>query len=117
MHSTNLPLVKWFWAIYLVAADKGGISALRLSKHLGISWLTALSMLKKIRTAIADRDSLYSLLEELIDLDYAYVGGKGPGKRGRGAAGKKPVLVAIENEDNKAGCVAMKGAESVCGKK
>ena len=30
-HSTNLPLVKWFWAIYLLASDKGGISALRLS--------------------------------------------------------------------------------------
>jgi ribosomal protein L37AE/L43A len=23
-HSTNLPLVKWFWAIYLIASDKGG---------------------------------------------------------------------------------------------
>ena len=33
-HSTNLPLVKWFWAIYLVSADKGGISALRLTKYL-----------------------------------------------------------------------------------
>ena len=22
-HSTNLPLVKWFWAIYLIASDKG----------------------------------------------------------------------------------------------
>ncbi len=30
--STNLPSVKWFWTIYLVAADKGGISALRLAK-------------------------------------------------------------------------------------
>ena len=26
-HSTNLPLTKWFWAIYLMASDKGGISA------------------------------------------------------------------------------------------
>jgi len=33
-HSTNLPLVKWFWSIYLSASDKGGISALRLSKHM-----------------------------------------------------------------------------------
>ena len=36
-HSTNLPLVKWFWAIYLIASDKGGISALRLAKHIGVS--------------------------------------------------------------------------------
>ncbi len=26
-HSTKLPLVKWFWAIYFAGADKGGISA------------------------------------------------------------------------------------------
>ena len=28
-HSTNLLLTKWFWAIYLTASDKGGISAVR----------------------------------------------------------------------------------------
>jgi predicted RNA-binding Zn-ribbon protein involved in translation (DUF1610 family) len=38
-HSTNLPLVKWFWAICLVASDKGGISTMRLSKQIGVSWL------------------------------------------------------------------------------
>ncbi len=31
-HSTNLPLTKWFCAIYLTASDKGGISAVRLGK-------------------------------------------------------------------------------------
>ena len=33
-HSTNLPLTKWFWAIYLSASDKGGISAVHLSKQI-----------------------------------------------------------------------------------
>src|SRR5665811_502953 len=31
-HATKVPLVKWFWAIYLTASDKRGVSALRLSK-------------------------------------------------------------------------------------
>lgn len=115
-HSTNLPLVKWFWAIYLVASDKGGISALRLSKHLGVSWPTARSMLKKIRTAMVHRDSLYRLVDELIELDDTYVGGKKPGKRGRGAKGKKPILVAVEHKKKTAGFVAMKAVESVSGK-
>jgi len=114
-HSTNLPLVKWFWAIYFVATDKGGISALRLSKHLGVSWVTARSMLKKIRTAMAHRDSIYRFFEELIELDDTYVGGKRSGKRGRGAEGKKPVLVAIEHKEKTAGFVAMKAVESVSG--
>ena len=115
LHGTNLPLVKWFWAIYLVAADKGGISALRLSKHIGVTWLTARNMLKKIRTAMAHRDSLYRLLEQMIELDDTFVGGRRPGKRGRGAEGKKPVLVAVEHRDKAAGFVAMKAVESVSG--
>lgn len=35
-HSTNLSLVKWFWAIYFAATDKGGIFALRLAKHIKV---------------------------------------------------------------------------------
>jgi len=115
-HSTNLPLVKWFWAIYLMASDKGGISALRLSKHIGVSWPTARNMLKKIRTAMAHRDSIYRLFDELIELDDTYVGGKKPGKRGRGAKGKKPILVAVEHKGKTAGFVAMKAVEAVSGK-
>lgn len=115
-HSTNLPLVKWFWAIYLVAADKGGISALRLSKHIGVSWPTARNVLKKIRTAMAHRDSMYRLVNELIECDDAYIGGKKPGKRGRGAKGKKPIVVAVENKGNRAGFVAMEAVEELSGK-
>jgi hypothetical protein len=36
-HATKLPLTKWFWAIYWVSSDKGSISALRLSKLVGVS--------------------------------------------------------------------------------
>ena len=40
----------------LAAADKGGVSALRLSKMVGVSWPTAQSMLRKPRRAMGDRD-------------------------------------------------------------
>jgi transposase-like protein len=111
-HATKVPLVKWFWAIYLTASDKGGISALRLSKHIGISWLSARRILKKIRTAMAHRDSIYRL-NKLIEFDDTYVGGKRAGKRGRGAEGKKPVLVAVETRKKGAGFVAMKAVDTV----
>ncbi len=111
-HATKVPLVKWFWAIYLTASDKGGVSALRLSKHIGVSWLTARNMLRKIRQAMAHRDSIYRL-HRLIELDDTYVGGKHAGKRGRGAEGKKPVLVAVENRTKGAGFVAMQAVDSV----
>lgn len=111
-HSTNLPLIKWFWAIYLVGADKGGISALRLSKHIGVSWITAHRMLRKIRMVMAHRDSIYRL-ENLIECDDAFVGGKKAGKRGRGAAGKKPVLLAVERREKHAGFMAAETVEAI----
>ncbi len=112
-HATKLPLVKWFWLIYLAASDKGGISALRAAKHLGVSWITARSMLSKIRQAMAHRDSIYRL-SNLIELDDTVVGGKRSGKRGRGAEGKRPVLVAVESREKGAGFLAMQAVDSVC---
>jgi len=104
-HSTKIPLVMWFWAIYLTASDKGGISALRLAKQIGVSWPTAWKMLQKIRAAMKDRDSIYRL-QGIIELDDTLVGGKRPGKRGRGAEDKTPVVVAVEKQVKKAGFMA-----------
>ena len=112
-HASKVPLVKWFWAIYLTASDKGGISALRLSKQIQVSWITAYRMLTKIRTVMAHRDSIYRL-NNFIELDDAYVGGKKPGKRGRGASGKKPILVAVENIPGKyTGFAAMQAVDTI----
>ena len=112
-HSTNLPLVQWFLAIYLMVCDKGGLSALRLSKQIGVSWITAHRMLRKMRHAMADRDSIYRL-GGLVELDDAFVGGRrSGGKSGRGAEGKTPILVAIESRDKKAGFMAMETIPSV----
>jgi transposase-like protein len=111
-HSTNLPLTKWFWAIYWVSSDKGGISALRLSKLIGVTWRTAYAMLRKLRQAMGHRDSLYRL-GTIIELDDALIGGKRPGKRGRGAQGKTALLIACEQRGAHAGFVAMQAVEAV----
>ena len=73
--------------IYSVASFKGGISALRFSKWKGVSWPTTRNILRKIRTARTDRDSMYQL-HQLIEFDDSYVGRKKTGKRGRGASEK-----------------------------
>ena len=41
MHRSHLPLTKWFWAIYLVACDKRGISALALAGKIEVCYETA----------------------------------------------------------------------------
>ncbi|HYW75498.1 MAG TPA: IS1595 family transposase [Gammaproteobacteria bacterium] len=115
-HSSNVSLVKWFLAIYLMACDKGGISALRLSKQIGVSWITAHRMLRKMRHAMADRDSVYRV-GGLVELDDALVGGRRPGgKSGRGAEGKTPILVAVESRGPKVGFIAMETTPSVSAK-
>ena len=111
-HATKLPLTKWFWAIYWMGTDKGGISALRLSKLIGVTWRSAYRILSKLRTAMGNRDSIYRL-SEIIELDDALVGGKRSGKRGRGAEGKVSVLIACENKNGRPGFVAMEAVTSV----
>jgi len=111
-HGSRVPLTKWFWSLYLVSADKGGISALRLSKIIGVSWRTAYKMLRTLRAAMAARDSLYRLTG-LVEVGDAYIGAKKTGKAGRGG-GRTPVLVAIEKtEDGKPGFVAIEALDSL----
>ncbi len=111
-HATKLSLTKWFWAIYWISSDKGGIPALRLSKLIGVSWRCAYRVLRVLRTAMGDRDTLYRLTD-IIEFDDALIGGKKPGKRGRGAEGKVSILVACENRNGRPGFLAMEAVNSV----
>ena len=99
---TRLPLPKWFAAIYLMGADKGGISAQRLCKMIGVAWPTAYRMLRKLRQSMVDRDRGY-WLEGLLEVDDAFDGGRNSGKRDRGAEGKKPVFFAVKLRENHMG--------------
>lgn len=60
-HHTHVSLTKWFAAFHLIASDKGGVSALRLSKLIGVSWPTASRVLRLLRRAMYDRDRYYWL--------------------------------------------------------
>ena len=100
LHKSHLPLVKWFWAIYLVSRDKRGCSALSLKNMLQISYPSAWLLLQKLRTAMAEKEQDY-ILAGLVVLDDAFFGGASKeAKRGRGT-NKSKVLVAISlNKDN-----------------
>ena len=111
-HRTHTPLRKWFWAMYLVGSDKRGCSAKRLEKMIDVHYATAWLMIHKIRKAMRDRDSLYRL-SDLIEMDDSYFGGATSGKRGRGAANKSIVLVAVENRGTAPRYAAMEVAESM----
>lgn len=94
LHRTHLPLLYWFVALFLVAFDKRGLSALLLSEELGVHYETAWAMLSKMRRAMAKRDSAYKL-KGYVEIDEMFIGGPIEGsKRGRGTE-KTPVLVAV----------------------
>lgn len=107
-HKTRTSLVKWFWAIFLIARQKSGISARALKKLLRLgSYQTAWSMCHKIRKAMTDRDSNYKLAG-IVEMDESYFGGRKPGSRGRGAKGKSIVAVCVENRGDSPGFASMK---------
>ena len=97
MHRSHLPLTKWFWAIYLVACDKRGISALALAGKIEVCYETAWNMLRRIRGAMEMRDEHY-VLGGIVEFDDSYFGGKIKGEEGRGA-GNQPVFVAVSKNE------------------
>jgi transposase-like protein len=113
MEKTRTPLRAWFWMMFLMANQKTRVSILGASRMIGISYKRASLMAQKIRQAMASRDTRYKL-NGVVEMDDSYFGGKGkPGKRGRGAAGKTPVLVCVSVEDGKPGYASMKALSGV----
>lgn len=92
MHKTRVPLLKWFIALFLVATDKRGCSALTVQRHINVNYKTAWLMLHKARSAMGKRDENYSL-DGIVQLDEAYFGGP-KGKQGRGTE-KTVAFVAV----------------------
>lgn len=72
--NTKLPMLDWFKAIYFATSTKRGISSMQLSRYLGITQKTAWFMLHKIREAF--REKAPELLEEEVEIDETYIGGK-----------------------------------------
>jgi transposase-like protein len=97
MHKTKLPLLKWFWAIYLVVHDKRGRSALSLADLLEVNYRTAWRMLHKIRRAMSEQDANYQL-SGFVEMDDAYFGSPKKGKDGRGTT-KAKVAVALSTDE------------------
>lgn len=98
--TTSLRL--WFYATYLMAQTRTGISAKYLERQLGVTYKTAWRMFKQIRTLLEEDITLSGTVE----VDETYVGGKDrnrhAGKKlggtGRGAKGKAIVGGIVERK-------------------
>jgi transposase-like protein len=101
---TRKPLRLWFHVMWLMMAQKTGLSARNLCDTYGFgSYQTAWVWLHKLRSVMIRRGR--EQLRGRVEVDETYIGGKQAGTRGRGAAGKTLVLVAVEGSASKLGRV------------
>jgi transposase-like protein len=96
--STKLALRVWFQALYLITQAKNGIWALELSRSLGVSDNSAWLIKHKLMQVMKEREAR-RVLSGLVQLDDAYWGGKRHGKGGRGARGKRPLVAAVQTDE------------------
>jgi transposase-like protein len=115
MDSTKLPLVTWFRAMHAMTSTKQGISAVELSRRLGVSYPTGWYLAKRLRHAMTQREGNYVLggpdgtggEPPVVEADDVYLGGER--NQGSGPGGKTPVIAAAErHESGRMGHVAMK---------
>lgn len=93
-HGTRKPLRTWFRAMFLMMAQKHGISALGLKRLMGFgSYQTAWCWLHKLRTVMVRRDR--PRLAGKVEVDEAFIGGTVEGISGRGSPNPL-VAVAVE---------------------
>jgi len=83
MHRSHIPLLVWAQAIYLMVTSSKGISALKLSEILGLSYRSAWLLTKRIQVVLdADAQSGSPLLNGLIAINEAAGGTERPVRDG-----------------------------------
>ncbi|MGD9850032.1 MAG: IS1595 family transposase [Nitrospirales bacterium] len=97
--ASHTPLQKWFYAMYLFTTSRHGVPAKELQRQLGVTYKTAWRMGHEIRKYMGKIDG-NAPLNGTVEADETYIGGKRPGKRGRGASGKTVVFGMLEREGN-----------------
>lgn len=111
---SRIPLQLWFEAIWHVVSQKQGANAKGLQGVLGLNrYETTWTLLHRLRIAMVrpGRDRLIGPVE----IDETYIGGHRPGKRGRGAADKTLVLVAVEVKDKRMGRIRLHKVKDASG--
>lgn len=101
LHKSKVPLHAWFQAAWLMTSLAPGISALQLSRQLGLRFATTWLLLHKLRRATVNPER--EPLRGEIEMDDAWIGGAQAGlKGGHQRAGRNAlqVVVAVERRSD-----------------
>lgn len=91
-HKSDTSLKLWFYAIYLFANSRHGVSAKELERQLGVTYKCAWRIAKQIRLLFSQNKDV---LSGIVEMDEAYVGGRG---RRQEIDKKTPVVGAVERK-------------------
>jgi len=95
---TRLPLFTWFYAVYLLTQSKNNVSALELTRTLGICYRSAWRLKHKLTQVMLEREDR-RILSGRVEIDDAYFGGeRRGGKAGRGSENKVPFVAAVQTD-------------------
>ncbi len=94
-HKSSTPLTSWFYAVFLMASTRCGISAKQLERELGVTYKTAWRMFQQIRSMLDESPRL----KGTVEVDETYIGASRKGsKPGRGASNKTVIVGAVERK-------------------
>src|SRR5580693_4910173 len=103
--STSLRL--WYYAMYLMASTRCGISAKQIQREPGVTYKTAWRMFRQIRSLLSEADM--QLEGSTVEVDEMYHGGKRKNGRGRPMRGDKqktPVVGIVERKSGRGRVIA-----------
>ena len=114
--STSLRL--WFYAMYLMASTRCGVSAKQIQRETGVTYKTAWRMFKQIRSMLGN-DGQIGGPDKGVEVDEMYYGGKqknGGGRPMRGDKVKTPVVGMVERGGSVVAlAVSDTTAKTICG--
>lgn len=94
---TTTPLQYWFYAIFVMANTRSGVSAKQLQRELGVTYKTAWRMFKQIRMLMAEVGG--GMLDGIVEVDETFVGGKTTNRKskyGLGPVNKQVVMGMVQ---------------------
>lgn len=92
-HKSDTSLKSWFYAIFLFANSRNGVSAKELERQLGVTYKTAWRMAKQIRLLCANSKQV---LSGTVEMDETYIGGERKRGQGRKLENKTPVVGLVQ---------------------
>ena len=97
---SNVPLRKWFTAMYIFLSHKKGISSCQLAKDISVSQPTAWFMLQRIREVMKNENN--DKFTGTTEIDEAYIGGSETNKHAdKKNKSEKTCIIGLVNRDTK----------------